>query len=119
MGDYEAGKPEDYDDHGCIFECCYGCEDIIAKKLDDAGVKSKKHAKHAAGLFFIFALTYFFNADPAYSKAFDPCDMKCKPDSDGNFPYFTLILTFIHIGFYIYFVATDPNHNIAGFNKYV
>ncbi|CAG5099966.1 Oidioi.mRNA.OKI2018_I69.XSR.g16778.t1.cds [Oikopleura dioica] len=102
MAEYEAGKPADEEEPACC-DCCISCENKMISLLDDLGIKSKKHVLHAT--------------DPAYNKTMDPCDLTCRNDTDGNFPYFTLIMSAIHIGFYIYFVATDPTHNIAGFNK--
>ena len=79
-----------------------GCSAWCQKKLADLGLKSKKRGPEKDG---------------GYNDQFEPCDFTCDKASDGNFPYFTIILTLIHAAVYIYFVATDPKHNIAGFNK--
>ena len=58
-----------------------------------------------------------------FETQFDCCDFRCDPTKPGNFPYFTLLISFAQIGVFIYFYTLDKDaegvqyYDIDGFNR--
>jgi len=46
---------------------------------------------------------------PDFENQFDCCDWRCDPNKPGNFPYFTILISLLQIGIFVYYYTLNTD----------